>query len=237
MIINLWSTPRTGSVWYSYHLKNLNPSSILLTEPFNRFHMDLYYSTNNGKIINQTHYSEGAFYKDYSILNGKICIQKKYQKRERTIDEEEKYLIDLFNNIDKSLTYIIHNHVSPISEYIFKTLTNLGKNIYIYRKDKLAQLASYAIAYETKEFVRFNKISSENQNLINITNIDSLKTLIERIKVWDNIDKNNIIAYEDITFYDLPGMPKKQNFDYKNQLTKESIRVLENLLSEYYYNN
>jgi hypothetical protein len=112
----------------------------------------------------------------------------------------------------------------------------MGRNIYIYRKDKLAQLASYAIAIETNEFVRFKKVNEENSNLITITNVDRLKMLIERIKIWDNIKKEETIAYEDIQFYNKLGMPMKQNCNYKTRLTAQSILILEDLLEKYYYN-
>lgn len=234
MIINLWSTPRTGSVWYSYHLQKKLCPSTLLTEPFNKYHMDLYYRIENGIMKNYHEYLPGSFYKNYSWANGKLMTERKFQQRTRTIEEEEKYLVSLLEKIDGETNYVIHNHVSPMSENIRTKLMTMGENIFIYRKDKVAQLASYAIACETKEFVRFSR--KENiQEKITIRDIEPLRNLINRIKVWDSLTKENSIAYEDIGFYELDGMPIKQNADYLTRLSIESInQIIELLKSEYY---
>lgn len=196
--------------------------------------MDLYYRTENGIIKNYHEYLPGSFYKNYSWKNGKLIIERKFQQRIRTIEEEEKYLVSLLEKVDEKTNYIIHNHVSPICENIRTKLMSMGENIFIYRKDKIAQLASYAIAYETKEFVRFSK--KENiEEKITIRNIEPLRNLINRIKVWDSLPKANSIAYEDINFYELDGMPIKQNADYSTRLSIESINQIIDLLKSEYY--
>lgn len=236
MIINLWSTPRTGSVWYSYHLKKFHHPAILLTEPFNRYHMNLYHHIVNGKLINLDDYVEGSFYKDYFLENGKIIYNHNYNKRSRSIQQEEDHMIGLLDKINKDDNYIIHNHVHPISDKVLHKLIEIGDNLWIYRKDKVAQLASYAIAFATKEFVRFNKNVQTSSDLIEIRDVEPLRRLINRIKIWDNLSKDKIIAYEDIEFYELPGMPYKQNNNYTNLLSDNSIKLIHDLLDEYYYN-
>lgn len=235
MIINLWSTPRTGSVWYSYHLQKLHEPAILLTEPFNRYHMNLYHFFVNGKVVNLDDYVHGSFYKDYFLENGRIVYNSNYSKRSRTIQQEEDHLLRLLDKINKEDNYIIHNHVYPISEKILDKLVEIGDNIWIYRKDKVAQLSSYAIAFATKEFVRFNKNIQTDNTLIEIKDVEPLKRLINRIKIWDSLSKETTIAYEDIEFYELPGMPYKQNNNYADRLSANSIRLINDLLNEHYY--
>lgn len=235
MIINLWSTPRTGSVWYSYYLQRKNIPSTLLSEMFNRYHMTLYYKiSHNGRITNHHEYSQGAFYKSYYIENNNLKYKKVEEPRSRNTDQEEEYLISLIDQIDTSYTYIFHNHVFPISKDIMDILMHKGVNIFIYRKDKLAQIASYAIAYETKEFVRF-KIAEDHNQKIEISNYEPIKDLINRIKIWESLPKTNIIAYEDIHFFEQAGMPLKQNANFRDKLSLNSIKNLENLLEKYYY--
>lgn len=236
MIINLWSTPRTGSVWYSNHLHRKTLPSILLTEPFNRFHMDLYYMVDkNGLITNHHEYLEGSFYKNYLFKNGRILTEKRFEPRTRNIEEEEHYIISLLEKLDFNLTYIIHNHVSPMSVDVLNKLMAIGKNIFIYRKDKVAQLASYAIAYKNKEFVRYSNTEKFREK-ITITDYEPLRNLIQRIKVWDALPKETIVAYEDIDFYQTAGMPIKQVKDYRDVLTEESIEQITYLLNKEYFN-
>lgn len=236
MIINLWSTPRTGSVWYSHHLASTNQPSILLTEPFNRFHMNMYYMiSHNNTITNHHQYTDGSFYKEYYLQENRLLTRRMYGKRQRTVEEEEQYLSSLFTKLgaDTDVNYIVHNHVEPMSKHIRDFLMTIGQNVFIYRKDKFAQLASYAIAYETKEFARFNK-SNIVRNNIEMQDLQPLIDLINRIKVWDSIDKKYSIAYEDIKFYETPGMPLKQNGDHSKILSEKTVLDIKQLLQTYY---
>lgn len=237
MLINLWSTPRTGSVWYSYYLQRKNLPCVLLSEMFNRYHMDLYYLIHpTGKIENLHHYVPNSFYKEYFIKEGKLLSKNLYEKRIRSIPEEEYYLHSLLREIDfRSFNYVLHNHVAPMNNQIRDTLMELGKNIFIYRKDKLAQLASYAIANETREYVSFSKPNYKESIKISVSNFSPIKDLVKRIKIWDSLQKENIIAYEDINFVNSPGMPVKQNEDYRNRLDERSLKKLEKILNEEYY--
>lgn len=238
MIVNLWSTPRTGSVWYSKHLQTLHPASTLLTEPFNRYHLNMYYLVENGLLRNYQYYINGAFYKEYQLDdNGFITWKKNYAPRVRNVDEEENHIFSLIKNCNKSQTIIMHNHVSPLSE-IVRTylLANSIDNIYIYRKDKRAQLGSYAIAYQTKQFAIFGENQKINSFIIEI-DIPSLTNLIKRIEVWDKIKEKNQIAYEDIVFYNRDKFPIKQNLDYKQRLSSNCIKIIDELVTQYEKNN
>ena len=232
MIINLWSTPRTGSVWYSNYLKQQYPGSVLVTEIFNQYHMDIYYSIHNDRVINSHMYVEGGFYKDYFIANGTITIKKVFARRTRSIEEEEAYRIDLFNQITSDIPLILHNHVAPINEKIKQRLINATeKNIYIHRKDKRAQLGSYAIAFSTKQFVQF--FDKEETGIVNDIDIEPLENLISRIKIWDQLPKQDIISYEEIEFFNEYNWPKKQNKDYRLRLSDNMLLLIESLVKKY----
>jgi hypothetical protein len=232
MIINLWSTPRTGSVWYSNYLKQQYPGSILVTEMFNQYHMDIYHFIHNGKVINSHTYTEGSFYKDYFIDNGTIAFKKVFGEQIRSRNEEEAYRIDLFNQITSDIPLILHNHVAPINDQIRQHLINIAeKNIYIYRKDKRAQLASYAIAFSSKQFVQFS--DKEETGVVDDIDPVPLENLIGRIKIWDQLPKQQVVAYEDIEFFNKYNWPKKQNKDYRVRLSDNMISLINSLVSEY----
>ena len=78
MIINVWSTPRTGSVWYSYYLNKIKyPNSMYINELFNKHHMKNYYMRNaDGLMFSLDNYEENAYYLEYFIDNGTININK-----------------------------------------------------------------------------------------------------------------------------------------------------------------
>jgi len=234
MIINLWSTPRTGSVRYSLILKSAYPNSILITELFNRYHMDMYHKEENGKIFNLHEYENGFYYKSYFIKNKILTFEKVYEKRIRNIIDEENYLINLLDSLDLEQTYIFHNHVAPINPNILEKLTEMAvKNIYIYRKDKRQQLASYAIAYSTKQFALFNP-QANSVGLVNDINKSVLENLVNRIKIWDSLTKNGeIVSYEDSLEISVPVPVYKQNVDHKTRLSENMLNIIEILAKEY----
>lgn len=234
MIVNLWSTPRTGSVWYSKHLCKLQGTALLMTEPFNRYHMNMYYYLEKNSYKNIHEYKLEAFYKEYYLDDDKfIAIRKVYDKRKRSVEQEEDYLLNILEKYNKEQKIIMHNHVSPINNVIKEYLLSVSnENIYIYRKNKRAQLGSYAIAYATKQFAAFTE-EQKQFNIITTVEKEPLVNLIERIKIWDKLKTNNIIAYEDINFYDENNFPIKQNHDYKKRLTPESINLIDELVENY----
>ena len=234
MILNLWSTPRTGSVWYSCYLRQLNEGSILLPEIFNRYNMNIYYSISENGRLNFHEYEDGRFYEEYYLLNGVLDKKKIHGNRERTIDEEEEYRLSLIVNSSGDAKYVLHNHVEPINPDIKKYLLEVAdNNFYIHRKDRRAQLGSYAIAIATKQFAKFN-MTPEADSIIDKTPLESLSGLLNRIKVWDQMEKNdNIIAYEDINFHSLKGWPQKQTADYRVRLSPDILNWIDCQVDEY----
>lgn len=234
MIINLWSTPRTGSVWYSYHLARTTPNSMVITEMFNRYHMNIYVHVANGIITNHHQYIDGSYYKEYLVEDGCLTTRKVYAPRSRSVDEEEIYLWKLLQEVsDTKQNLIFHNHVAPMNDSIRQYLTRRGEtNLYIYRRDKRAQLGSYAIAYATKQFALFDK-SKLSDVVIDSVDIGPLRGLIDRIRVWDRVRGADTIAYEDIQFYDQPGLPVKQVQDYRLRLSSGILQQIEELVVAY----
>lgn len=232
MIINLWSTPRSGSVWYSRYLQSQYPDSVRINELLNQYQIGVYHMFTEDRFLNSYNYSVGYYYHEYFMDNGTIGSNKVFAPRERSVAEEEIYRIQLINQIDPANTLILHNHVAPINEKIRQQLIDSAyKNIYIYRKDKRAQLASYAIAYASKQWVQL--VDYEDTGIITELDITSLKNLISRIKFWDQLTKQDSIAYEEIKFFDQPNWPKKQNKDYKLRLSDDIIKIIDQLVTEY----
>jgi len=236
MLINLWSTPRTGSIWYSKYLAKQYENSIWLSEFFNTHDMNLYsYFDKFRQHKSTTEYSFGCWYRDYFIKDGIISYRLSYNPRRRAIHEEEVYRRSLIDQCNLKQNIILHNHVRPMDDNIRKHLVSIAdKNIYITRNNKREQLYSFAIALSTKEWVKY---TNGNQQEIQIDNVDlsQVNQLLDHIKFWDSIDKNNadIIAYEDINFVSIDGMPMKQNTNHISKLNISIVEEINRLVDEY----
>lgn len=247
MIINLWSTPRTGSVWYSgkllIDLRKQGLDAQLLTEPFNLFHLDMYKNPMpNGTTQNIHEYQHGCYYEEYLLTeDGAIDKTHIYGHRVRGIAEEQAYRLDLLSKCDsEKFPLVLHNHIMPLGDGIYDKLYNLAdRNVYIHRRNLKEQLASYAVAYHTKVFAQFKP--SDLSHVQDITvKAHVLEFLLDRIQHWDKLDKGNneVIAYEDIDFMehaDRAGkLPIKQNptpaFD---RLSLETQNVILSLIESH----
>lgn len=238
MLINLWSTPRTGSVWYSYHLKTQHPDSLLLTEIFNQYHMNMYhYRNEDGSIKNYHTFVDGSFYFEFFLDENNLLKKRKiFSERIRSSDEEEDYCFELIKKVNRSQILILHNHIDPIRNNIRDFLiSKADRNIWIYRKNKVEQLASYAIAMSTKKFAIFrdNAITDE---FIQDCDQKHLENLIRRIKIWDMFYKEETVAFEDINFYNQKGFPLDQNLDPLSKIS-DSLKSTIKLLVEKYEND
>ena len=235
MIINLWSTPRTGSVWYSKYLSQKYPGSMLVTEMFNRYHMNMYHVRDPVGAIRNFHQPvENGFYKEYYLdSNNFLSKQDIYGVRTRTIDQEEQYCFELLKKVNKDQILIMHNHIDPINNDIRTwLLANADKNYWIYRKNKKLQLASYAVALSTKKFAAFNKAAISYEP-VQDCELAPLENLIRRIKVWDSFEKTDKVAFEDIDFFDAPGFPLDQNTDPWSRLSIKMQKYIETLVNSY----
>lgn len=235
MIVNLWSTPRTGSVWYSHYLAKQYPKSLLITEMFNQYHMNMYHvKGEDGSIRNYHEFVPNGFYKEYYLDDQNFLTRRTVcAPRVRDIESEEKYCVDLLNRVNKNQILVMHNHIDPINsdirDYLIK---NADKNIWIYRKDKRQQLASYAVALSTKKFAAFTK-AAVSYELVADTDRSSLDNLIRRIKVWNNLPKTDTIAFEDVSFYDYEGFPVDQNIDPWARLSDKMKSIINDIVEKY----
>lgn len=241
MIINLWTTPRSGSNWYARKLVRDYQSmtrSYCLNELFNRNIYGFYYRNDDGKVHFVKDFTDGCFYIEYKLDKDNAIIQETiYSPRVRSPEDEEKYRIDLIRAVNRNHVVILSNHVSPISPTIYDELVTMAdKNIYLHRKDIRSQLASYCISYATKQFISFtdNSVPAENVSVPK----GVVNDIAFRILHWHSLDKSEgkIIDYESINFveYTDAGMPKKQNkkstFDSLDSETQGFILEAENYI-------
>ena len=233
MLINVWSTPRTGSIHYSYVLRD-EYNAHLINEFFNRYHMSIYFTTPNGVQLNHTEYVSGSFYHEYFVDDGKLSQRKIYGKRLKSIKEEEEYRLGLINLLDfNTQNIVMHNHVAPIDQNVYTKLKETAnKNVYTYRKDKRAQLGSYAIAFSTKQFILFKEEYKHKSKVADIDRVH-LENLIKRIKIYDSLEKTDEIAYEDMEFKSSQYYPIKQVNNYIELLSDNMLNIIDQLASEY----
>jgi hypothetical protein len=224
MIINLWSTPRTGSTWYTAYLSKNYKSSIVLHQFLNEFNLSSYSLPNYKDNIYE--YQHLACYRDfyYDNFSKKILYRIMCQARLRNIKEEEEYRIDLLEKHDSErYPLILHNHVKPMTEYAYKFLYNkASKNIFLHRKNFKDQLSSYALSYAIKNFHKRNYTIYENLEV----DFEVLENLADRIIYWYKLPKyeDTIICYEELEFEKTEkNMPEKQNFvSTFNQLSEKT---------------
>ena len=234
MIINLWSTPRTGSNWYSQYLykkySSENKRTQLYTQYLNQYHFINYTKLNYNDFVYE--YDTGCFYKNYVYdhLRQAISYTSKAEKRIRDSISEEQYRLELLSkhNHKKNPT-IFYSHIAPMSDLAYKTLFDIAdKNIFLYRKDIKRQISSYALAYGTTQYKRSIKIY-ENIPV----EYDVIKNLVDRIIKWHKLDKTNceIICYEDLEFDLYADLPKQQNkIDPFMQLSSDTQKHILQLL-------
>lgn len=236
MIINLWSTPRTGSVWYSFHLAKLHPGSLRLNEMFNPRHMNMYHlhDTVSDSFLNHHRFVDGSFYHDY-YLDDQGFIQKRriYAERSRSPAEETEYLKTLIHNRNPQQVLILHNHIEPIDTGVRQYLLHEAKeNIWIHRRNKTQQLASYAVAMITGRFVSFG-LNPCQLPLDRDCNPMALINLMQRIRVWDSHVKSQVVAFEDIDFYHAPDFPRDQNHDPWTRCSAQTQSLIKQLVDDY----
>lgn len=236
MIINLWSTPRTGSNWYTSYLYNqynrsirYHNSILVLNQFFNTFHLKSYMIENYSDFIYE--YQKDASYNHYYLdVNKRISIKNIYKQRNLDLEHEEDYRLSLldFKNLDHKC-FIFHSHVMPMSKKSYNFLRDIAtKNIFLYRENIINQLSSYAIGFHTKNFHKPNNQLSD----IDVEE-DVLKNLADRIIYWHKLDKNDceIVKYEDLPFDKVKNLPSKQNsydtFSALSDTTKQTVIKLD----------
>jgi hypothetical protein len=222
-------------VWYSKFLAQQYPGSLLVTEIFNRYHMNMYHVRDQtGAIRNYHEPIINGFYKEYYLDDNNFLTKKNIMGiRSRSVDEEEQYCFNLLKKTNPAQTLILHNHIDPIHCDIRSWLIEqAAKNIWIYRQDKRQQIASYAVALSTKKFAAFNKAAIGHEPVADC-DVVPLHNLIRRIKVWDSFSKQDTIAFEEIKFFDAPGFPLDQNSDAWSRLSDRMKTLINELVIQY----
>ena len=214
MIVNLWSTPRTGSNWYSFYLYNKykleNNRTQLFPQYFNQYHYINYSKTKHTDFVYA--YDRFCSYKYYTFDYLRQSISYTMKNEERVLDSksEELYRLDLLaKHNHKKNPSIFYSHIAPMSDVAYKTLFDMAdKNIFLYRKDIKRQISSYTLAYGTTQYKKSLQIY-ENISV----EWDVIKNLVDRIIKWHTLDKTNceIVCYEDLDFNNISNLPKKQN--------------------------
>lgn len=241
MLINLWSTPRTGSNWYArklYRDYNKQFSNVVcISELFNQNIYSYYHRNEDGRIYFLKDYSPGCYFHDYRLQDGRIVEEKVYSLRDKTPEEEEARRIELVRNTDKNSILILSNHVSPINPDIFNELKSVAdRNIYLYRENVIDQIASFCVSFKTRHFISFSDPGTVLRDLnVDIRVVDNI---VQRIIAWRELDKTNgeIIEYSQIDFseYIDEGMPRAQNLDFPaiNMLDKETKDYIFTIVNE-----
>lgn len=230
MIINVWTSPRTGSNWFCKKLAH-DFKAYSISEMFN-LNLYSYYNTEiNNSIYFMKDYQEGFYFTEYSVVNGKIIEQKIYGQRVKDNSEEELYRISLLDKITQ--TVILSNHASPISEAAYRKLMQIGnKNYYLYRENLEALMESYAICYATKTFIQYGN-SKDIETEIDI-NVKVYENLADRIIAWCNLDMTDgeIVRYEDLDFneyIDEDNMPVKQYNNKVITISESNKKIIKKL--------
>lgn len=235
MLINIWSTPRTGSVWYAHYIRSTIGDATVLREPFNTLRYNTYHRVNDdGSISSDLRWSRGAHVDHLCAVDGIVKEHQLYSNRVVDIDKETERRLGIIKERDRSQTLIMQNHIDSTSSNVVEYCIANGRNIWIYRKDRRAQLASFAIAIATKKFTSYG---GRNQHVIDLTDtIDRhLTRLIERIAIWDRYDKSGgeLVAFEDIKFFERDGFPRDQNINVYDAITDRVAERIDKLVSDY----
>lgn len=229
MIINIWSTPRTGSNWYAAFVAEKYQTKIRINQILNYYHLINYYGDTDWIY----EYDDGLSYPEYVYDSLKQSIKqiKIHGNRIRNPIDEEKYRIEIIekhNHIKNPILF--SNHVAPMSKNAYEYLfTKADKNIFLYRENFIDQMSSYALGYATKQW----KPTSDKVYSDVDTDKEVLFHFYERILYWHSLDKTNceVVRYEDLEFDSNETMPKKQNkvkaFDQLSNITQSFILDLE----------
>ena len=216
MLTVLWSTPRTGSTYYSSyllsHYKKENINITHLRQYFNKFHLDSYIKENEPDLVYQ--YDTNCYYTEYYLQPLSNRILHRVVRNKRKLDRifEESHRISLLEKTNlQKFPVFISQHVQPMSKDTFYYLKNKAtRNIFLYRENFVDQLASYVVALSTKKFQKTKNVEIEPVTNAEI-DLGWLDDVTSRIKYWHTIDKTGceVIKYEDIKFDDSIAIKKQ----------------------------
>ena len=236
MIINVWGTQRTGSVWYMHYLASqYNNDNILMAAPFEDFQNSTYkIKDETGRGIYIYEYRTNAFYNEYYLDENQYLRKRKiYNRRTRSPIEEELRYLDIFRNVNSDQLVIINHHVPLHRDYMPEMMALASRNIWIDRKNKKQQLASWVVSWSCKTFTYYDTVSVYNGE-VHDCDRSVLEKLLHRIQWWDNYsNKSETISFEDLPFSNKPGFPVDGNLNSWNRLSDNMKNTINELVEEY----
>lgn len=237
MLVNILSTPRTGSVWFTHHTsKNYNNPSVFfgLFEPAMNSYYKIKNSDGSGSYISD--YRPDAFYYDYFLDESQnLRITKVFQERTLPYQEQIQLNFEKFKIAVKHQTIVLDHHVGYEDNNITKYLIDHAQeNIWIHRKNKRNQLASFVVALSTGRFTVYDKNHILTDAVPDIE-VKYLESLLRKIKIWDSLNKGSdrIVAFEELNFYDSPGFPVDANTNAWSRIGENMKTIIDQLLVEY----
>ncbi len=238
MLTIVWSTPRTGSTWYSQYLyQQLNTDrAVFLKQFLNQWHMNSYGKRGNSDLLYA--FEPGAMFEDWYLepLSNKIKSRLKFTERTKSLEQEELHRINLIekHNFEK-YPIVMHHHINPMTERAYRYLKNKASiNIFLYRESLIDQLASYVVAISQQKFVL-----APNEKPVAITNAEiplhHLEHIYDRIRDWYRLDKTDceVVKYEDLDF-SVSNHTQKQNVVKPIDQVSETMRLKIYELNEHF---
>lgn len=237
MLINVFSTQRTGSTWWAYYqltqLRKKIPQTTLLNEVFNQ----LEYFTlrpNDEYVGPHSEYFFGCFWRAPNEECSKIVRNFSEMSKEENVNRFDRWIKYIRLS---EYPIVCHTHLSPIvDEKYLSQLNDMGdKNYVVYRENILDQLASMAIATYTglwKTYLPNTVGSKYDYSIISGQVLNSVVWLHALIStaptmISTHIKNAEVISYESMPFdQTLYGMPRKQNQSSFSRLCEQDQQII-----------
>jgi len=236
MIINIWSTARAGGKYLSLSISQ-EVNGLWLPEFLNAHTMQWYTCIHRGRQYVVTDHIPGCRHSRY-YLDSQGYIRKRvyFTPRVNTVQQEYQWRVSLLESMNPQQVLVMFNQVWPLDHSIRQRLDSISDRIiYLYREDKRAQLGSFVIAKSTGEWVRYHEVVSDIGVVPDI-DLSYLREQIIAYRVWEGIDRGSheVICYEHILFVSRPGLPVRQNLDYRSRLSDCMWEEIDRLVSQHY---
>lgn len=230
MLINVFSTHRSGSTWWTKYQHFLNPGSIVLNETFNQ----LGYMKDEVDPIRITHHHEyhpGCYWiAPTTDLNE---IGSFYFKMDITPEERFNRWVEYIKHYNG--TIICHTHTEPLvnGKYIYQLSEIADKNYFVYRDDVVNQLASFQIMQLTGEHAITSDKNSNRTDRLTRSIVERyqaewhLRSIREARKIANEIENVEFINYNNMpTHVEFEGTIYKQNASAFNRLCDIDQEIL-----------
>jgi len=259
MLRIVWSTPRSGSTFYTEAIKlaveSLFTNVICHHEIFGRLfkkHYTTVYLDNDKKITTiSDKYIKGPSFKLKPDLITRTII-KDYNEYGGT--DGSSNFNDWFNFVSdmassSSVCFVLHEHITELPEFVVKSLNVLSDGSSYIVRDRKEQLASYAIAKHTSSYIftTDTEYRVNTDKLVYYTNQSGVKKFTESIinqvdlvKFNESISAANKLArslgifvqrYETLKHNDLVPVKKFFNSSYE-RLNEIDQLLLNNIIKE-----